>query len=143
LLDLGVPVLGICYGMQLICEILGGRVEPGASREYGRAECRVTDPTSELLQGVPEMTTVWMSHGDQVRSVGPDFVPLATTHTCPIAAVRHRDRPVYGLQFHPEVAHTPYGPLILGNFLNRICHSPGTWTMAAFQGRSIEEIRRR
>ena len=95
--------------------------------------------TSPLFHGVPAPTTVWMSHGDQVHDAGRDFIPLAATATCPVAAVRHRDRPVYGLQFHPEVAHTPYGTLILGNFLDRICQSPRTWTMGAF----IERVGRR
>ncbi|MBX6312739.1 MAG: glutamine-hydrolyzing GMP synthase [Isosphaeraceae bacterium] len=143
LLDLGVPVLGLCYGLQLICEALGGRVEPCPAREFGRAECHVLDPKEDLFHGVPHTTTVWMSHGDQVRDVGPAFVPLAATATCPIAAVRHRSRPIYGLQFHPEVAHTPYGALILGNFLDRVCHSPGTWTMEAFLERAVEEVRQR
>jgi GMP synthase (glutamine-hydrolysing) len=143
LFDLGIPVLGICYGMQLACEALGGQVEPHPSREFGRAECRVIAPESELFHGVPERTTVWMSHGDQVRDAGPEFLPLAATATCPVAAVQHRSRPVYGLQFHPEVAHTPYGALILGNFLDRVCQQPGTWTMGAFLQREVEELRRR
>ncbi|HEV3165338.1 MAG TPA: glutamine-hydrolyzing GMP synthase [Isosphaeraceae bacterium] len=140
LFDLGVPVLGICYGMQLACEALGGKVEPHPTREFGRAECHVLDPNDPVLHGVPETTTVWMSHGDQVQVAGPDFIPLAATASCPLAAVRHRTRPVYGLQFHPEVAHTPYGPLIIGNFLDRICHSPGTWTMETFIDRAVADI---
>ena len=143
LFDLGVPILGICYGMQLACEALGGTVQSSPAREYGRAECRVLDRDEGLFHDVPEATTVWMSHGDQVHDAGPLFVPLAATSTCPVAAVRHRDRPVYGLQFHPEVAHTPYGTLILGNFLDRICRSPGTWTMDAFLERSVAEVSRR
>src|SRR3954470_20514243 len=143
LFDLGVPVLGICYGMQLACEALGGTVQSSPAREYGRAECRVLDRDEGLFHDVPEETTVWMSHGDQVHDAGPLFLPLAATSTCPVAAVRHRDRPVYGLQFHPEVAHTPYGTLILGNFLDRVCRSPGTWTMEAFLDRSVAEVRRR
>ena len=99
------------------------------------------DRDEGLFHDVPEATTVWMSHGDQVHDAGPLFLPLAATSTCPVAAVRHRDRPVYGLQFHPEVAHTPYGTLILGNFLDRICRSPGTWTMDAFLERSVAEVR--
>jgi len=141
LFDLGVPILGICYGMQLVCEALGGTVRPDPAREYGRADCRVLDPHGDLFHGVPETTTVWMSHGDQVHDAGPAFVPLAATATCPVAAVRHRDRPVYGLQFHPEVAHTPYGALILGNFLDRVCRSPGTWTMGAFLDQAVARIR--
>ena len=102
----------------------GGSVRPNPAREYGRAECRILDPDEPLFHAVPSHTTVWMSHGDQVHDAGDAFIPLAATATCPVAAVRHRERPVYGLQFHPEVAHTPYGTLILGNFLDRICESP-------------------
>jgi GMP synthase (glutamine-hydrolysing) len=129
--------------MQLACQALGGAVQATPSREYGRTECRVLDPDEPLLAGMPEVSTVWMSHGDQVQSVGPDFLPLAATTTCPIAAVKHRDHPVYGLQFHPEVAHTAYGALILGNFLDRIGHSPGTWTMDAFLDRAVRDIQER
>ncbi len=143
LFELGIPVLGICYGMQLACEALGGKVEPWPAREYGRADCRVLDPAEPLFLGVPEHTSVWMSHGDQVRSAGDDFVPLAATATCPLAAVKHRSRPVYGLQFHPEVGHTPQGSLILGNFLDRICGSPGSWTMEAFLDRAVAEVQAR
>ena len=143
LFELGVPILGICYGMQLAVEALGGTVRSTPSREYGRAEFRPLDPSEGLFRGVPDPTTGWMSHGDQVHDAGPDFIPLAATATCPLAAVRHRDRPVYGLQFHPEVAHTPYGALILGNFLDQVCHSPGTWTMGAFLGRAVAAVRDR
>src|SRR5579871_6852629 len=121
LFDLGIPVLGICYGMQLACHTLGGTVGGGAhTREYGRATLNVTDP-EPLFRGYPAETTVWMSHGDQVQTVAGDFVPLAATDTCPVAAVRHRTRPVFGLQFHPEVSHTPHGGLILRNFLRDVC----------------------
>src|SRR4051812_8501153 len=85
LFDLGFPVLGICYGMQLACRALGGRVEPSPAREFGRAECRVLDPSEDLFHGVPATSAVWMSHGDQVHDAGPDFVPLAATATCPLA----------------------------------------------------------
>jgi GMP synthase (glutamine-hydrolysing) len=139
---LGVPVLAICYGMQLACEALGGKVEPEPIREFGRAECRVIDPTDPLFQGVPEVSTVWMSHGDQVHVAGEGFIPVAATATCPLAAVRHTTLPIYGLQFHPEVGHTAFGALILGNFLDRVCKSPGTWTMDAFLDRAVEAIDR-
>ena len=142
LFDLGVPVLGICYGMQLACEAMGGRVEASPAREYGRAECQVVDGVNDLFHDVPHHTTVWMSHGDQVHDAGPDFVPLAVTSTCPVAAVRHRSRPVYGLQFHPEVGHTPYGTLILGNFLDRICGNPRAWTMDAFIEGAVADVKR-
>src|SRR5690348_9166372 len=102
LLDLDIPVLGICYGMQLACQVLGGKVLPGDSREFGPAVCHVLSADG-LFSGVPRETTVWMSHGDQVQRVEGDFIALAQTDTCPMAAMRHRTRPVYGLQFHPEV----------------------------------------
>ncbi|MGE3817942.1 MAG: glutamine-hydrolyzing GMP synthase [Isosphaeraceae bacterium] len=140
--DLGVPVLGICYGMQLACDAMGGRVRSSPAREYGRAECQVVETDGDLFHDVPHATTVWMSHGDQVQDAGPDFSALAVTTTCPVAAVKHRSRPIYGLQFHPEVAHTPYGALILGNFLDRICANPRHWTMGAFIERAVEEIQR-
>jgi GMP synthase (glutamine-hydrolysing) len=143
LFDLGVPVLGICYGMQLAVEALGGKVKPAPAREFGRADCRVVAGSDDLFHDVPHHTTVWMSHGDQVHDAGPDFEPLAVTATCPVAALKHRTRPVYGLQFHPEVGHTPYGTLILGNFLDRICGNPRAWTMDAFIDRSVDEVRRR
>jgi GMP synthase (glutamine-hydrolysing) len=143
LFDIGIPVLGICYGMQLVCEAMGGRVSPSSSREFGRAECRILGKDEPIFRDVPNPTTVWMSHGDQVHDAGPGFLPLAVTSTCPLAAVRHESKPIYGLQFHPEVGHTPYGTLILGNFLDRICQSPKTWTMEAFIERSLEEIGRR
>ena len=141
LFELGVPVLGICYGMQLAIEALGGTVHPAKAREYGRAECRVIDSADPLFHGVPATSNVWMSHGDQVQDAGDVFVPVAATSTCPVAAVRHKSLPVYGLQFHPEVAHTPYGALVLGNFLDRVCGSPGSWTMGAFLDRAVEQVR--
>ncbi len=143
LFDLGLPVLGICYGMQLACEAMGGLVKPAPAREYGRAECKVVALDDPIFHDVPHSTTVWMSHGDQVHEPGPDFLPLAVTATCPVAAVKHRTRPFYGLQFHPEVAHTPYGTLILGNFLDRVCGNPRSWTMETFIDRSVDEVRRR
>jgi GMP synthase (glutamine-hydrolysing) len=124
LFSLGIPVLGICYGMQLACEALGGRVGRAEAREYGRASCEVLDHEL-LLAGVPDHTEVWMSHGDQVDAVSADFVPLARTATCPLAAVRHRSLPVFGLQFHPEVTHTPAGGKILANFLTAVCGCGG------------------
>ncbi len=143
LFELSVPVLGICYGMQLACQNLGGTVHPARSREFGRAQCRVQEADG-LFAGVPEETTVWMSHGDQVQALdGGDFIALASTDTCPVAAVRHRSRPVYGLQFHPEVSHTPYGARILRNFLYGVCGCHGSWKMQSFIEQSVAEIRTR
>ena len=139
---LGIPVLGICYGMQLVCDALGGRVEHHPAREYGRAQCRVTTP-SGLFEGVPEEIQVWMSHGDQVSGVTGDFEALAATETCPFAAVRHRKLPIFGLQFHPEVTHTPAGQAILGNFLKGVCALGGTWKLGDFARETIEQMRQR
>jgi GMP synthase (glutamine-hydrolysing) len=142
LLDLNVPVLGICYGLQLVCQLLGADVKPAPCREFGRAQCRILDNTG-LFAGLPDETIVWMSHGDQVQAVSGDFVPLAATATCPVAAVRHRSRPVFGLQFHPEVSHTPYGSRILRNFLYEICGCQGTWRMESFLDRTVADLRSR
>lgn len=142
LFRLGVPVLGICYGMQLACQALGGQVESAKAREYGRARCTVVRE-DDLLAGVPEHFDVWMSHGDQVSRVADDFLPLAQTATCPIAAVRHRNLPVYGVQFHPEVTHTPLGSHILHNFLTTICGCSGTWKLSDFARQTVEQLRRR
>jgi GMP synthase (glutamine-hydrolysing) len=139
---LGVPVLGICYGMQLACETLGGKVEHAPAREYGRARCQVTQP-ADLLAGVPEHFDVWMSHGDQVARVSDDFLPLARTKTCPIAAVKHRSLPVFGVQFHPEVTHTPLGSHMLHNFLTAVCGCSGTWRLGDFARESIARMRDR
>jgi GMP synthase (glutamine-hydrolysing) len=146
LFKLGIPVLGICYGMQLACEALGGKVESAPAREYGRAQVRVTAPTggtaNELFADLPTDMEVWMSHGDQVAKVAGDFKPLAATSTCPIAAVRHAALPIFGLQFHPEVTHTPLGKQILANFLKRVCGCRGSWRMQDFANETIVRLRR-
>ncbi len=140
LFDLNVPILGICYGMQLACQALGGDVRPARNREFGRALCKIHDANG-LFVGVPSETQVWMSHGDQVAQLDEQFVALAATDTCPMAAVRHRDRPVYGLQFHPEVSHTPYGSLILRNFLYQVCGCQGLWQIGSFLEQTVEQLR--
>jgi GMP synthase (glutamine-hydrolysing) len=139
---LGIPVLGICYGLHLACEALGGKVTAFPSREFGRASVHVTSH-ADLFDGVPEMIEVWMSHGDQVSAMSAGFVPLAETNTCPIAAVRHEELPVYGLQFHPEVTHTPLGSKLLANFLTKICGCRGTWRLGDFAREAVESIRGR
>jgi GMP synthase (glutamine-hydrolysing) len=138
--ELGVPVLGICYGMQIGAQILGGQVKPAKAREYGRARLSVMadDP---LVRGLPQETTVWMSHGDQVHELPEQFVALATTPSCPYAAARHQARPFYGVQFHPEVSHTPRGEQVFRNFLYDICHCSGTWTMGGFVEHAVSAIR--
>ncbi len=139
--DLNIPVLGICYGMQLVCQHLGSEIKPTPSREYGRAHCHITR-SEGLFSGIPEDTIVWMSHSDQVHSVNGNFESLAQTDTCPVAAVRHRSRPVFGLQFHPEVSHTPHGNRILRNFLYEICRCWGEWRMSSFVEQTVEKLRR-
>lgn len=140
--ELGIPILGICYGMQLACQALGGEVKPARSREFGRAHCRIQEADG-LFAGVPDETVVWMSHGDQVQVVKGDFVSMAETDTCPVAAVRHASRPIFGLQFHPEVSHTPYGSRILRNFLHDVCGCQGLWQMHSFIDHTVEEARQR
>ena len=142
LFELGIPVLGICYGMQLACEALGGAVENVPAREFGRAQCQLLDSDEPIFANFPTETEVWMSHGDQVTQVPDDFIVLASTATCPTAAVKHRDKPVYGLQFHPEVTHTPAGAVLLGNFVKSVCGCEGTWSMEHFAEQAIEQIRK-
>jgi GMP synthase (glutamine-hydrolysing) len=145
LFELGLPVLGICYGMQLACQALGGKVENTPSREYGRAECQISAASSgaadQLFDGVTTNTQVWMSHGDQVANIADTFEPLASTSTCPFAAVKHKRLPIYGLQFHPEVTHTPEGGQVLANFLHQICGTRGTWKLGDFAAESVAGIR--
>jgi GMP synthase (glutamine-hydrolysing) len=138
--DLGVPVLGICYGMQVACQQLGAKVVASERREFGRARLEVVadDP---LLAHIPRSTTVWMSHGDIVTGFGAEFATLARTPTCPHAVVRHHDRPLWGVQFHPEVTHTPEGGQILRNFLYDICKADGSWNAGSIIDQSVEAIR--
>lgn len=140
--DLGIPILGICYGMQLVCRSQGGRVRPGESREFGRTDCRVLD-NERLFAGIPPEVTVWMSHGDQVDDPGGMFLSLAETDACPHAAVKHRERPIYGLQFHPEVTHTEHGGRLLANFVSNVCECHGSWEISSIIERETELIRER
>jgi GMP synthase (glutamine-hydrolysing) len=139
--SLGVPILGICYGMQLGCQILGSEVVAAQVREYGRSNLEIFDKT-DLFSGLPDEITVWASHGDQVGKLSDDFTKLAQTETCPFAAVRHKKIKFYGVQFHPEVSHTPKGTQILKNFLYDICGCKGDWTMSNFVAESVKKIKR-
>ena len=143
LLRLGIPILGVCYGMQLVAKLEGGVVEHGR-REYGRAEITVLE-ADEILEGFApgERTTVWMSHGDHVVEPPPGYQTLAATSSLPVAAFRATDRPIYGVQFHPEVAHTVRGEEIISNFLFRICGCEPTWTPGSFIEDTVERIRER
>jgi GMP synthase (glutamine-hydrolysing) len=135
-------VLGICYGLHLACEALGGNVESSPAREFGRAAVHVTSH-ADLFAGLPDELEVWMSHGDQASAISSDFEPLAATKTCPIAAIKHKQLPVYAIQFHPEVTHTPLGSRVLGNFLTKICGCKQSWQLGDFADQAIEAIRRR
>lgn len=137
---LDIPILGICYGMQIGCMILGARVEPAKAREFGRTHLTIDNP-DELLANLPEETTVWMSHGDIVNSLPEDFEALAHTPNCPLAAIRHKSIKFYGVQFHPEVSHTPCGGQIMRNFLYDICGCSGNWQVSNFIEESIQKIR--
>ncbi|MGD9688296.1 MAG: glutamine-hydrolyzing GMP synthase [Phycisphaerales bacterium] len=149
ILDLGVPVLGVCYGMQLACQFMGMQITRADHREFGRAAVDVRDRT-DLLAALPERATVWMSHGDQVEPPRADAADarisvLASTPTCPLAAMRFRDgrRVFYGVQFHPEVTHTPQGSKIIENFVYEVCNCQPTWRMADFLDESVAGIRAR
>jgi GMP synthase (glutamine-hydrolysing) len=141
-LELGVPVLGICYGLQLLARGLGGVVEPAEEREYGRALLKLGREDA-LFAGLPggAERSVWMSHGDRVLRLPPGFVVLATSENSPFAAVRHRERPIFGLQFHPEVVHTEGGSELLRNFVHEICGCSHSWTMEAFVEEAVAAVR--
>jgi GMP synthase (glutamine-hydrolysing) len=139
--DLGVPILGICYGTQLTALQFGGKVVAAERREYGRATVKVTEP-GELFHGfgVGEEIPVWMSHGDRVESLPAGFAVVGESANCPAAAVAAPERRFWGVQFHPEVVHTPRGTEILANFLFRICHAEPSWTMAGFAGEAVAAV---
>jgi len=139
---LGVPVLGICYGMQLVAHQLGGKVQPGNKREFGPAEIDIATD-SALFHGMEPIQKVWMSHGDQVTLLPRGFVAIGRTENAPHAAVADPARQLYGIQFHPEVHHTPNGRQIISNFVHGICRCGREWTMRSFIERSIEEVRAR
>ena len=140
--ELSVPVLGICYGMQLGCQILGAEVVAAEKREFGRKNLSIVKK-DELFANVPKSTTVWASHGDQISRLNDSFIVLAGTDTCPVAAVKHKQKKFYGLQFHPEVSHTPEGASILQNFLYGICGCSGNWRMSDFVDETVNVIRDR
>ena len=129
--ELGIPILGICYGLQLIASDLGGAVERSARREYGPGKLRV-DRRSDLFRGLPAELDVWNSHGDKIAKLPEGFRALGRTENSPNAVIGDIHRRIYGLQFHPEVAHTPRGKIILQNFVHRICGCKSEWTMGSF-----------
>ncbi|HWX96008.1 MAG TPA: glutamine-hydrolyzing GMP synthase [Solirubrobacteraceae bacterium] len=140
LLELGVPVMGICYGMQLLVHELGGRVEQAEVGEFGRSDLHISDG-GVLLHGLPREQTCWMSHRDTVFEPPPGFSALASSSASPVAAIEHLERGIYGIQFHPEVVHTPYGQQILMRFLTEICECEPTWSAASIAEEQIRRIR--
>jgi len=138
--DLGVPILGICYGMQLTAYLLDGKVEAATEREYGRAEIQVTDK-SALFAGTPDRQLVWESHGDRIMQPPPGFVVTATSKNAPISAFEHRERRCFGIEFHPEVTHSEAGTRIIRNFLFDIAGCKPSWSLGDFRRRKVEEIR--
>ena len=140
-LELGVPVLGICYGMQILTHLLMGRVDPAPEREFGRAELMVKE-FSHLFDGVRNKSTVWMSHGDRISRLPEGFRSTAFTNNSPIAAIEHPIHKLYGLQFHPEVVHTQEGLRILQNFIYKICNVRPEWKMESLVDFTIEQIRK-
>jgi GMP synthase (glutamine-hydrolysing) len=140
--DLGVPVLGVCYGMQVMAHLTGGKVAPSGEKEYGRAEIEVMGSDALFAGFAPgTKTTVWASHGDRVELAADSFEVLAKSANAPVAAFRHRSRPLFGVQFHPEVAHTPRGAEIIHNFLFRICNAKPTWTPGHFIEHEVAKVK--
>ena len=140
--ELGVPVLGICYGLQLMIHLLGGECRRAETREYGKVELTHSG-NSPLFDGVPEKAVYWMSHGVEVGALGPGFEVIGSTAGCAHAAVQCKEKKLYGVQFHPEVLHTVYGTDILKNFLYKICGFAPEWTMASYLEEAVEDCRRR
>ena len=140
LFHLGVPVLGLCYGAQLMTHVLGGKVERAAVREYGKTEVKV-DRSSKLFSDVSENTICWMSHFDYISKVAPGFSIAAHTADCPVAAAENREKKLFAIQFHPEVLHTQEGTKMLHNFVRGVCGCAGTWRMDHFVEHTIEAIR--
>jgi GMP synthase (glutamine-hydrolysing) len=139
--DAGVPVLGICYGMQLIAHQLGGKVEPGTEREYGHAVVHKDGPDNVLFDGLETEIPVWMSHGDRIEILPPGFRSMAYTENSPLAVMGNEEGTLFGLQFHPEVVHTPQGAEILKNFVFGVCKADGDWTPANFVSDTVARIK--
>lgn len=138
--SLGIPILGICYGLQLVCLSLGGKVEPARDREYGKAFLEVSD-SNILFKGIKNNSVVWMSHGDYLTEIPGGFKVIGTSENSPFCAIVSEERKIYGVQFHPEVAHTEEGKNILNNFLYEVCKIKGGWTPQHFIDSKLEEVR--
>jgi GMP synthase (glutamine-hydrolysing) len=138
---LGIPILGICYGLQLLTQYLGGKVEPGLKREYGKGSLKVKDSFCALFANLPETLQVWNSHGDKLTKIPKGFKSVAVTENSDYAAIENHSQKIFGLQFHPEVVHTPHGREILANFVHNICGCGKNWTMRNYIEQAIENIR--
>ncbi len=142
ILGLNLPVLGLCYGHQLIAQLAGGKVQPAEKREFGSAYATIQKPVG-VLKGLSSREKVWMSHSDSVQKLPDNYEPLAHTENCPLAAFRNKKSPIYGLQWHPEVVHTKNGDKMLRNFLFEVCRCKPNWTMKDFIEKSVTEVKRR
>ena len=142
ILFMDIPILGICYGFQLGSQILGAEIKSSENREYGNTKCTIKDHTSLFDDTLGDSIDVWMSHGDQAMELPDDFQSLAYTENCPYAAARHKEKNFYGVQFHPEVTHTPDGKKILKNFLFKICECSGDWEMSSYIKSAIKDIQK-
>ncbi|MBT4937264.1 glutamine-hydrolyzing GMP synthase, partial [Candidatus Peregrinibacteria bacterium] len=140
--DLNIPILSICYGHQLMCHTLGGKVVPGTKPEYGPADLKVINNQSDLLHGVSQTSRVWMSHNDEVHSIPEGFEIIASTANCKVSAIQNKEKRFYGLQFHPEVVHSKQGSIMLGNFVD-ICGQRDTWELGDFIDQECEKIRKK
>ncbi len=140
--ELGIPVLGICYGCQLIAYTLGGKVEHAQTSEYGKRELTMIKETP-MSEGIPQKSICWMSHTDHVTAVPQGFEILATTESCPITVYGSEEKKIYGIQFHPEVVHSQYGNKLLENFLYNVCGAKGDWTMLGFVSEQVEKLRKK
>jgi GMP synthase (glutamine-hydrolysing) len=140
--SLGVPVLGICFGVQLLAHFLGGKVEKGQKREYGKGTLTVKDLSCALFSNLPRSLQVWNSHGDKLTKLPNGFKPVAVTENSPFAAIENRAQRIFGLQFHPEVVHTPRGKEIISNFVHKICGCGKSWTMRNYVEQAVAEIRK-
>jgi len=140
ILEVNMPILGLCYGHQLLAQLTNGKVEPAACKEYGIAEVAVDKPVG-VLEGLREKERVWMSHGDTVFSLPQDYEELAHTQNCPVAAFRHKKKPIYGLQWHPEVIHTENGMRMLRNFIFQVCKCEANWQMEDLIGKMVAELK--
>jgi GMP synthase (glutamine-hydrolysing) len=140
ILEVDLPILGLCYGHQLIAQITKGKVEPAACKEYGVAQVEI-DKTVGVLEGLGANEKVWMSHGDTVFTTPPGFEVLAHTQSCPVAAFKHKEKPIYGLQWHPEVIHTKNGMLMLRNFIFEVCKCEANWQMGDIIDKMVKEIK--